>query len=118
MNRENPRTSRSGSMRRDKDKLLRASELAETEECLLKRRGTDLSQPEKGSIDASREREQQEAARTEYREALTAAWKGKKLNKANVASLRDLVDNKLKLSPSTAAVIESEVMGDTIGGIL
>ena len=56
-------------MRRDKDKLLRASELAETEECLLKRRGTDLSQPEKGSIDASREREQQEAARTEYREA-------------------------------------------------
>jgi hypothetical protein len=69
-------------------------------------------------IDASREREQQEAARTEYREALTAASKGKKLNKANVASLRDLVDNKLKLSPSTAAVIESEVMGDTIGGIL
>ncbi len=56
-------------MRRDEDKLLRASELAEAEEWLLKRRGTDLSQPEKELIDASREREQQEAARTEYREA-------------------------------------------------
>jgi len=52
-----------------------------------------------------------------YREGVELAWADGKLDSREVEWLRNLA-NTIGLSPSTAADIEREVMGDTIEGIL
>jgi hypothetical protein len=52
-----------------------------------------------------------------YREGVELAWADEKLDEREVEWLRDLA-NRIGLSPSTAAGIEYEVMGDTIEALL
>jgi hypothetical protein len=52
-----------------------------------------------------------------YREGVELAWADEKLDEREVEWLRDLT-NRIGLSPSTAAGIEREVMGDTIEALV
>ncbi len=104
-------------MQRDEGKLLRDRELVDVEEWLSKR-DTDLSQLEPDLIDASREHEQQKATREEYRKALAETWTNEKLDQAEAERLSELANNKLKLSQSTTAKIEREIMGASKEAIL
>jgi pyruvate/2-oxoglutarate dehydrogenase complex dihydrolipoamide acyltransferase (E2) component len=103
--------------RREDNKLLRHPELGEAKEWSSKR-GSSLNQLEREFIHASIERTQQQTAREEYRKAVAEAWTDKKLDEEEVASLRDLANKGLKLSPSTAAAVERDTMGGTKKAIL
>ncbi len=94
-----------------------SSALAEAEQWLSKR-DVDPSQLEREFIDASRTHEQQEAARKEYRRAVAEAWADRKLDNAEVERLSELANNRLRLSPNTAASIEGEVMGNAKEAVL
>lgn len=61
--------------------------------------------------------DREEDALRRYREAVEAAWANGELHKRDAQQLRELA-NELRLSASTAADIEHEVMGDTIEVIL
>jgi tetratricopeptide (TPR) repeat protein len=61
---------------------------------------------------------QEEDPLRRYREGVESAWADGKLQANEVQRLRDLVNNELRLDSGTAADIEREVMGDTIGKII
>jgi hypothetical protein len=67
--------------------------------------------------EATEDVEGQEAPYRQYRESVESAWTRRVLDRRQAERLRDLAD-ELGLSPSTAADIEREVMGDTIQTIL
>jgi hypothetical protein len=60
-----------------------------------------------------REERREEDPLRRYREGVESAWANEKLESNDVKWLRDLANNQLSLSPTTAADIEREVMGDT-----
>src|SRR5215207_212229 len=64
------------------------------------------------------EEETREEALRQYREGVKLLWADGELDRHEVQWLRDLANNKLKLSPSTSARIECEVMGATFETIL
>lgn len=53
-----------------------------------------------------------------YRDAVESVWASEELNMSETRWLSELANNGLELSPSAAADIEREVMGDTIEAIL
>jgi len=65
-----------------------------------------------------REERREEDALRQYREGVESAWVDEKLESNDVQWLRDLANNQLSLSPTTAADIEREIMGDTKEAIL
>src|SRR5215218_9245305 len=65
----------------------------------------------------SEDRQEEDQLR-QYHEAVESAWVDEKLESNDVQWLRDLANNQLSLSPTTAADIEREVVGDTKEAIL
>ena len=64
------------------------------------------------------EERHEEVTLRRYREGVESAWANEKLEPNDVQWLRDLANNQLGLSPTTAAGIEREIMGDTKEAIL
>lgn len=63
------------------------------------------------------DREKEDSLRR-YRESVQWAWADEELHSREVERLQDLANNQFGLSPSIAADIERDVMGETIEGIL
>jgi dipeptidyl aminopeptidase/acylaminoacyl peptidase len=80
----------------------------------------DISSPEP-RVEAAREignREEQKDLHGLYREKIASMWADRQLNRSDVGEVVGDYAEELGLSASEASVIEREVMGDTLEGIL